>query len=279
MIPLSEELCNAPAPKRKGVHCDNPAGHPPLGPEGDHSAGLPSGWRYGWFVQEDLPSDIGTQIMYSMDHPEQRRFQPDQAQRAFCETCDTAVFRVGTGRWYHGHGGKEAHVPVVAWTTVDQRPRGALGRAMQTTQVAQAMNDAITCVKCGQAWLIHNEWVVSLSTPPDCDHTLETDQISDGYHTFAELYADRSALLMLTTWNIDDELTWRSLRHDDGTMFPGQFIVGIHLPDAPITYHVPIELWDDFDHCRTVGRAPIWDGHTPADVVQRIRDSVTRERD
>ena len=53
-------------------------------------------------------------------------------------------------------------------------------------------------------------------------------------------------------------------------MFDGMFIVGIETPDGQATYHYDLDpYWDMFD-CRELERAPEWDGHTPADAIERI---------
>lgn len=110
----------------------------------------------------------------------------------------------------------------------------------------------------------------------------------DGYHTFDELYEHRFALFEALTksflaWGNSiggrrveperDWSVWRSRLHNDGSMYDGWFIVGVGKePDEQITYHIPDRLWDSFDHCETLERAPEWDGHTPDDVLKRLRN-------
>jgi hypothetical protein len=99
----------------------------------------------------------------------------------------------------------------------------------------------------------------------------ETDAISDGYHTFGELYAHREALTaaLIATGKFP---AWRSRAHhpDDSPCFPGYFIVGVELPTGTITYHYPDAQWDDF-HWGTddLDHAPKWDGATADDTVTR----------
>lgn len=50
--------------------------------------------------------------------------------------------------------------------------------------------------------------------------------LSDGYHTFNELYHHR-ALLFATICNLNPDKAWKSMKHHDGTMYDGMFIVGI----------------------------------------------------
>jgi hypothetical protein len=101
----------------------------------------------------------------------------------------------------------------------------------------------------------------------------ETDEVSDGYHTFGELYEHRRALTaVLAAAASNDGDSWRSKAHhpDDAPMFEGgYFIVGIKLPTGVITYHYQLKHWDDFAAVPELPHAPKWDGATPADTVSR----------
>ena len=96
-----------------------------------------------------------------------------------------------------------------------------------------------------------------------------TGETSDGYHTFNELYHHRAVLFSVIVANYKDR-AWKSVRHHDGTMYDGMFIVGIDTPDGQATYHYDIDpYWDMFD-CKVREFAPEWDGHTPAQAIERI---------
>lgn len=96
-----------------------------------------------------------------------------------------------------------------------------------------------------------------------------TGETSDGYHTFNELYHHRAVLFSVIVANYKDR-AWKSVRHHDGTMYAGMFIVGIDTPDGQATYHYDIDpYWDMFD-CKVREFAPYWDGHTPAQAIERI---------
>ena len=95
-------------------------------------------------------------------------------------------------------------------------------------------------------------------------------ETSDGYHTFNELYHHRAILFSVIVKTFSDK-AWKSLRHHDGTMYDGMFIVGIDTPDGQATYHYDIEPYWDMFECRELVRAPEWDGHTPAQAIERIR--------
>ena len=92
---------------------------------------------------------------------------------------------------------------------------------------------------------------------------------SDGYHTFNELYHHRAVLFSVIVKAFSNK-AWKSLRHHDGTMYDGMFIVGIDTPDGQATYHYDIDPYWDMFECRELERAPEWDGHTPAQAIERI---------
>lgn len=92
---------------------------------------------------------------------------------------------------------------------------------------------------------------------------------SDGYHTFNELYDHRAKLFSVVVAAFSN-IAWKSKRHSDGSMYEGMFIVGIDTPHGQATYHYDIDpYWLMFD-CRELPRAPKWDGHTPAQAIERI---------
>lgn len=96
---------------------------------------------------------------------------------------------------------------------------------------------------------------------------------SDGYHTYNELYHHR-AILFAVICNQFKNLCWKSLKHSDGTMYDGMFIVGINTPEGPATYHYSADqYWFMFD-VKELSRAPEWDGHTPKDAIKRIQSLI-----
>ena len=111
---------------------------------------------------------------------------------------------------------------------------------------------------------------------------------SDGYHSFDELYEHRITLFIALCVYVrksysrmkkDDNLyleenliVWRSKLHSDGTMFDDWFVMGIGKEKGKqITYHLPIEKWGDTGFAETLENAPEYDGHTPEDVLKRIK--------
>ena len=94
---------------------------------------------------------------------------------------------------------------------------------------------------------------------------LKTGDLSDGYHTYNELYHHRAVLFSVIV-NQNKEIAWKSKKHHDGTMYDGMFIVGIDTPQGQYSYHYDIEpYWNMFD-CKELDNAPVWDGHEPKDI-------------
>lgn len=94
-------------------------------------------------------------------------------------------------------------------------------------------------------------------------------EFSDGYHTFNELYHHR-AVLFSVICNMLPEKSWKSKLHDTGDMYDGMFIVGIETEHGQATYHYDIDPYWDMFKVKELEKAPKWDGHTPAEAIQRI---------
>lgn len=100
---------------------------------------------------------------------------------------------------------------------------------------------------------------------------ISTKEISDGNHTFGELYKHR-IVLFCTLCNLLPELSWKSKKHfdeEDFPMFNDSFVAGINTPNGMATYHIRLKYWDLFD-VKELERAPYYDGHTSEDVIDRI---------
>lgn len=105
----------------------------------------------------------------------------------------------------------------------------------------------------------------------------EEMEVSDGYHTFSELYEHRIALFIAFCREYQrdryDGTVWRSKLHSDGSMLNDWFILGIDKEKGKqISYHLPLSKWDDVSFAETLEKAPEWDGHTPVDVLKRLKE-------
>jgi hypothetical protein len=98
---------------------------------------------------------------------------------------------------------------------------------------------------------------------------IDRKQLSDGYHTFQDLY-DHRIELWITICHLNRDRAWKSKLHSDGTMFNDSFILGLNRRKGKqITYHLNLKDWDRVD-VPELKNAPVWDGHTPEDVVNRL---------
>lgn len=102
-----------------------------------------------------------------------------------------------------------------------------------------------------------------------CD---DMGEVSDGYHTFNQLYHQR-AVLFATIVNQNKDKSWKSFKHSDGNYcFDSNgewFIVGIDTPQGSYTYHYAKKYWDMFD-CQELECGKEWDGHTEEDVTRLL---------
>lgn len=101
------------------------------------------------------------------------------------------------------------------------------------------------------------------------EDSLESGDLSDGYHTFNQLYNQR-LILSAALCNAYPEKCWKSCKHEDGNLcFDGNwFIIGFDTADGSYTYHYPLKFWDLFSY-QELPVAKHWDGHT-ADDVERL---------
>lgn len=99
-----------------------------------------------------------------------------------------------------------------------------------------------------------------------------TDDVSDGYHTFGELYEHRCLLWawIVSTIGHASGTGFKTRKDSQGNEIDGWFIAGMHRPSGQLTYHLPSSMWFLVD-APEIERNTGYDGHTSADVAQRIR--------
>lgn len=98
------------------------------------------------------------------------------------------------------------------------------------------------------------------------------DDLSDGFHTFDELYEHRVILFLALLHMADNQLHGWNPRVIENH-FEGWDCITCELPTGQISYHVPIEkrpLYDWITERRAASDPSTYDGHTPADVVDRL---------
>lgn len=107
----------------------------------------------------------------------------------------------------------------------------------------------------------------------------EKGELSDGYHTFNELYEHRQTLFvtycnmvfaLMKTLKTSTAGVWKSKLHHDWTMFDWMFIAGTWEKSWQyITYHLDMKYRDCFVWAE-VNNAPERDWHTSEDVLKRL---------
>lgn len=112
-----------------------------------------------------------------------------------------------------------------------------------------------------------------------------TENTSDGYHTFKELYEFRllynAAFFNGLAYDFDEygvgHRPVKSWRHSDGELCfgGGWFVVTVELPTGQITNHYEEKDWYLFQ-IDEVEKAPEWDGHDAQDVAKRLRSYLER---
>lgn len=127
-----------------------------------------------------------------------------------------------------------------------------------------------------------------LEEPGRYKAVVQSDKVTDGYHSMDELYEHRYRLFLALVKIYDNYITplgcnvrcWKSKLHDDGTMFKDSFILGMTVTQpsfntevAPqtfdISYHLPLRYW----HLAKVielEKAPPYDGYKSGDVLERL---------
>lgn len=112
---------------------------------------------------------------------------------------------------------------------------------------------------------------------------IKTGQISDGYHTFDELYEFRMMYnaLLFNEWASKGLYNvHKSYRHHDGELCFGEdkyFIVVAELPTGPISNHYKKEYWDLFKVPELDKSSTPYDGHTPQDTIERMNKFLRSE--
>lgn len=136
------------------------------------------------------------------------------------------------------------------------------------TKIETAM--AIICDLCGDLYL--DDFCPEKNDSGKCgwrkyleEDAADVEKMSDGYHTFADLYEQR--LILSAALAKNNPHAWKSKRHEDGSI-PfgwGWFIMGFDTDEGCYTYHYELKDWDLFQ-CKELDKGKPWDGHTSKDV-------------
>lgn len=133
----------------------------------------------------------------------------------------------------------------------------------------EALQAALMRKRCGVAnqrytegW---NDCLLRVKSMVSKAPSADVEKMSDGYHTFADLYEQR--LILSAALAKNNPHAWKSKRHEDGSVpfGGGWFIIGFDTDDGCYTYHYELKDWDLFQ-CEELDKGKPWDGHTSKDV-------------
>lgn len=125
---------------------------------------------------------------------------------------------------------------------------------------------------------------ISITTLNELIKNLDFNEfISDGYHTFKELYTYRmlyNAMLVNEYAETGKYAVYKTKKHHDGQecFGGGWFLVVIVTPNGLIDNHYENTYWDLFK-CPDLDKSPHpFDGHTPADVAALMMEVIKNEQ-
>lgn len=103
-------------------------------------------------------------------------------------------------------------------------------------------------------------------------------EVSDGYHTFNELYYYRMLYNAAFFNLLPKEWVHKSKRHHNGEecFGGGWFIVMANLPTGQVSNHYELKDWDLFK-LPEKEFADEWDGHTPQEAAERLHKYLQQE--
>jgi hypothetical protein len=90
-------------------------------------------------------------------------------------------------------------------------------------------------------------------------------KLSDGYHTFDELYKHRHALFIKLCLQNKEQCLWKYDEH-----IVGWFILYWGSSTGQISYHLPIEYLTYIRGEIKETKDCIWDGHDSSDSIERL---------
>lgn len=113
---------------------------------------------------------------------------------------------------------------------------------------------------------------------PELEDGTHTKDISDGYHTFGELYRHRHALFvsllrmysaLTIAAEVDNQAWWTREHHPDNQpMFEDMILVGLEFELGSVQYHLPVDYISSVDRfAKELPHGPFYDGTTDPDAV------------
>jgi hypothetical protein len=155
-----------------------------------------------------------------------------------------------------------------------------------SNKIGRLTSDLMTGKITGKQFVMLEIKLLDKAKEMEKEQSEVTENTSDGYHTFKELYEFRKAynVALFNEWGLQKETYWenirttpkynvhKSWRHNDGELCfgGGWFIVVAVLPTGQISNHYKAEDWDLFQIPETEKALFEFDGHTTEDVIERL---------
>jgi len=122
-------------------------------------------------------------------------------------------------------------------------------------------------------------WMKDLIGSLQQEQPEDMGEVSDGYHTFNELYYYRMLYNAAFFNLLPKEWVHKSKRHHTGEecFGGGWFIVIANLPTGQVSNHYELKDWDLFK-VPEKEIADEWDGHTPQEAAKRLYEYLQQEQ-
>lgn len=223
----------------------------------------------GWVVHTDTSENPDPRIeiepLYTTPPTSQKEPDYKALWQQMCERCDELDKRLATNK------------------ALDKKAENARELGLDYEPVAWTVSGKITDWSKDFSAYQTKHYTRPVYTPPAApvqEPVAIDGNTSDGYHTFNELYEFRKAYnaALFNEWAAGGKCSvHKSWRHHDGELCfgGGWFIVVAVLPDGQISNHYEAKDWDLFAVPETERALFEFDGHTGADVVERLKTYTT----
>lgn len=102
-----------------------------------------------------------------------------------------------------------------------------------------------------------------------CGKFIRANYVSDGYHSFEELYKHRNELFIALMKKCPEISFWTRLDNNKNND-PGWIIVGMNLKGGQISYHIPDTYIEKLSGIKEIEFNEKYDGHDSNDVLTRL---------
>lgn len=159
---------------------------------------------------------------------------------------------------------------ISAYVVYNSLNRGLIIETLRTERTEHDLFERIDCSPGKYVVIrVNGEVYVDYFHTRLADQYIEASEVSDGYHSFNELYQHR-ARLFSTLMHAYPKRSWWSHRHHDNKVMEGWIIAGIDTPEGSVTYPLPVKEIPNLPTSSELTHGREWDGHTADDVLTRL---------